>query len=295
MPRGKVKRRKRRGRRSYASRLADKKINTLVEKRAAQIAKKEVRKSLYKNCVISPYGEYFTSGQCKHWNQISSEPSNTSGAFMIGAGFSATSVTVPDLRVPLQANQSVGTVLYEKMPAGTRRTNKVYVTGFKMQGLLRVRKVAAEPGQDWVKITLHESVLNNNAFPSGSLLEHAMTLDQIPPATGFMIDETDEDAIQRRKQQKVLHSRTYRLKTDQTTGDVYVPFKFQKFFKQPKMLFYDDTDLTGSAPYNRFLWCTVQASGLNESAVSEASIGLPTVNSPEICASCKLFYHEKPA
>lgn len=285
-PRRKFRRRTRRRR----SKLADKKINTLVEKRMLQIAKKEDRKNIYRNSVVAPYGDYFTSGQCKHWNQITSEPS----AFKICAGFAATSVTVPALKIPLAANIAIGGISYSKMPAGQRRTNKVYVTGFKMTGMFRIKRSSTRSSGDWVRISLYESILNNNAFPSGSALDTVMTLDHVPPATGFVLDETDEDAIQRRKQQKCLHKKVFKLHTNGAGGNelVHLPFTFQKFFKTPKMLFYDDTDLTGAAPYNRFFWCQVQASGLNEDATSEASIGVATTDSPEICASCKVFYHE---
>ena len=282
--------RRRRRTRRRRSRLGDKKINTLVEKRMLQIAQKEDKKNIYRNSVVAYYGDYFTSGQCKHWNQISSEPS----AFTIGAGFAASSVTVPHLKIPLASMSNIGSLQYTKMPAGQRRTNKVYVTGFKMTGMLRIKRSSSGATGDWVRINLYESVLNNNSFPSGTALDNAMTLDHAPPATGFILDETDEDAIQRRKQQRLLHTKTWKLHTDGSAGNElkHYPFTFQKFFKKPKMFFYDDTDLTGSAPYNRFLWCQVQASGINEIATNESTIGVVTTDSPEICAACKLFYHE---
>ena len=253
-----------------------------------------MKKRLLKNYVIGEYGSYFSSGQPRIWNQVRSEPV----PWTIAGGFlpAANSPTQPALRIPLSANQAIGGLSFATMPQGQRRTNKIYVTGFKMTGMFRKKCSAAYSNVDWVAITLMESPLKFNAFPSASQLASVVGASRIPPAVGFMEDETDQDAIQYSKQQRVLHRQVYKITTPDAhvNGLAHRTFTFQKYFKKPKMIFYDDSDTTGSSPWNRLLWCTVQASGINEDATSNQSMGQPTTESPEICACVKLFYHEVP-
>ena len=289
MARGKKRKSQAKGR----SKLADKKINTLVERRCKEIAEKAVKSKMVKNSVVGEYGSYYATGQPRIWNQIVSEavPFYVAGGFLPAAG----TPVQPTLRVPLYANQQIGGISYASMPEGARRTNKIYVTGFKMTGMIRKKSSSQYSDVDWIRVSLHESALKFNAFPSAAQLASVIGSRTDPPKTGFMIDETDQDDAQYHKQQKILHSKTYKISTRDAhlNGFAHRTFTFQKYFKQPKMIFYDDSDTQGSSPWNRILWCQVQSSGINEDATSNQTMGLPTTSSPEIVACCKLFFHEK--
>lgn len=284
MPRKYRKRRPRR-RRKHRSKLSDKKINTLVERRCLQIAKKVVSKEAYPNFVSYNFGSYGEDeGDIPNYGRVLSSDAVTlePTTQRLFAGL-VTSLLVPKVHATETAgNDPLQDIL------GRRYNDKIYVKGFKIQGRL---KLPASTNNDAVKISIYEVIPKwthqGQSTDSGQLA--AMLVTASLPPTGFQRAPQEDPLFA--KTQSLVVTKTYKLHNHDPSEDVSKLFKMSHYFKKPKLIQYMETDNSGSAPLNRFFYVMFQATGINDDV--SGPVPTPSARSPLVCAEIRCYYMEK--
>lgn len=282
------KARKRMWKKKKTSRLADKRINTLVEKRMKEIAVKECKKKVFKNWVFNTLGSYSATTRL-----ITAEraiPSGTIGHYLLANQTNIGSLDFPDFRIqrqPIAAVEIQNPDFDDPLALliHHRKSDTIYLSSIVFRGQLRLP--SGGTGSDQVRLGLWQARLPAET-PTLGRLNNSVYLGAQRPAGAVGYIETEQDKRESVKSQRLLKMKQWKL-TNYEDDDRVVPFVFKHHFKRPVKIVYDDNDMSGSYPRNRFFWFAFTASGRNDDATNS---GAASGYSPHVCCSVQLNYTE---
>lgn len=262
--------------RSYMSRLSDKKVNTLVELRMQEVARKEDRRNVYKNFThIIDSGNWLGDGQL--------DPNNA------GLGLRPT----PNVyNIAWSAHDAIPAMATTVTPApgitvtrlntirGQRLTNKIALTSVVLKGVILIPEactdVRIKMGLYSVKVPLG----NRSAGTGWSITGYETNiLDSVcSPDNNYFFDE---EAVQNFKTQRAL--KVIVIKTGAKYGVARkLNWSFRYRFKKPYIQEYEPDDPSGTLPINKFLYFAVCTDIDQNSATSR----------PHLYMNHKVYYHD---
>lgn len=243
MPRGKYRRR-RRPRRRRRNKLRDRKINTLVEKRAFQIAKKAATKSREHTYHDTYIGQFATSGLITNSVAI--------------RGWSGGSITNNNSlmlklhQIPLYDDTPTsGTLMPSRI--GHRIGEHVWMRGFSVTGCIFTPSASNDATDFRVCLALFSKkrpVGGNAGTVLSELPEYAIYND----LNGRPPDELQKESA---KQVTVLKKRIFSVRCQGVKAGRVIPFRFQHWFKRPQKCYYNQSDTAGTNPITRSYFFTV--------------------------------------
>ena len=264
MPSGKRKRtvylpRRRRKRRK--TKLADKKINTLVEKRMVTIARKEAKKSRASTYKDVSLGSYTANGSISTYaTQVPTD------APLLGA---------VDLNILPRYDEDVhGADL-----VGKRIGDDVWLKGWKIRGMLHVAgsNDMVEQRLCMALISARRPVTADHTGPA-LLNDYPGTL-MFNQLNGEVKDEAQRETFSHVKVEKL---KVFKLKSI-SKNSINRPFSFDFWFKKPKRIQYSPSDPNGLYPINRSYFLTMYTDQDHSTGVNGVRF---------ICSIRSFFYTE---
>lgn len=228
MPYKNAKRKYRKKKYPRRSRLRDKKINTLVEKRMSQIAKKEAKKARAKSYKDYHIGSFTANGLVNSTTTLTASPDS-----MILALYPFV------VQTSTTSNSSIG----------YRLNDFVWMRGFTVSGVLQQAASANDMSEVRVRFCLISQ--KRQADP----LANQVLTDLPSPLLFNRLNgaKPTEDQITDRKSIKVLHSKLVRIKPRGKYA-INQPFSMSYYFKSPQKQTFDPSDTQGANPLNRTYW-----------------------------------------
>lgn len=221
---------RRRAPRRHKNRLRDRKINTLIEKRMSQIAKKEAKKSRSKTFKDFGLGSYDQEGRVNSYTTLTDLSDST--------------------RLPLYVVQRSDEDVTSAIES-YRLSEFIYVKGFKCAGMLHMPTSNSDMADVRVRLVLFSQ--KRQVDPIESQL-----LNDLPtPCLNNFLNGWMGDPDQRQDRRGItVHAS--KIITIRPRGKVAVnrPFVFQKFFKKPHKQEWDASDGAGINPLVRSYWFT---------------------------------------
>lgn len=282
-------RRSRKNMRKKTSKLADKRINTLVEKRMKEIAVKECKKSVFKNWTFNTLGTYSAVTRL-----ITAErpiPSGTIVHHLLANQTNIGSLDFPDFRIQRQpiAAVEIQNPDFDDPQALLLHSRKgcvVLLKSVTFRGRLRLPPDGY--GSDKVRLGLWECKVPADTPTLARLNNSVYGPAQRPAGTvGFI--ETDAEKRLSVKTQKLLKMKQWSLRNLHDEDDRIVPFTMVHKFKRPQKIMYNEDDMSGSYPRNKFYWFCFTATGRNDDPTTP---GAASGYSPHVCCSVSLNYEE---
>lgn len=225
--------RARKPRRKARSRLADKKINTLVEKRMSQIAKAAATGARAKTYTTMALGAHKVGGQPLVYANITESSNNT---------------LVPLHQLPVHDEDAT------KDLTGHRLGNEAWIRGFKVSGCLSM--VGSSSDMEQCKIQLALFSQKRQADP---LAAQVLTDLPDPPVFNPLSGASpDEDQKQDAKSITILARKTFSINPKRSIGYCQ-PFNFSHYFKKPQKNYFEPSDVSGTNPLTRTYWLTAFA------------------------------------
>ena len=229
--------------------LKDRKINTVIEKRMTQIAKKEATRARSKTYIDNELGGFYTTGLPK------------------GA------VAIEDQAVDCLCSLHVAPLYDEDTHDGNiiglRFGDDVWFRGFKVQGRLEMKK-GADSQRTRVKLALFSA--RRESSPQASQIS-----DELPSPiifndlSGSRMDE--EEKVETSKV-TVLATKVITLNPVSPDLPVYKNFSLSHYFKRPQWNQYEPSDRAGANPLKRSYWFCAFADRESHGSGMEAKIGI---------------------
>lgn len=247
--RGRSLRRKRK-----RTKLADGKINTLIEKRMVAIARKEDRKNLFRNWKDIPlYGTYYS-------DHVTSGAYSPLGSLELGHGLTLTDIAQntkilwDTLGIPVtKSSQGVGDDPLQTEP-GTRSSKKVRVSGIEFFGHIEVP--AGQPTSKVMMRLVRTRLTSNEAFglPGHSVAGYMQCINNNKTTAGdlnrgFLKHKSSDLSLSMPTSQTVL-TKVVTCRSDDKQTRV-IPLKFRWFPKGGFSMEYSDGDIDGLLPLRK--------------------------------------------
>lgn len=280
------------------SKLMDKKINTQVERRMVQIAKKIAPKQ-FKNQIQTVFGDYHDNpqepemyGRVNQLLQLTLYP-NIQKILVYDSG--AQTAGRPQLVIPYISTTEVANNDPLQDRLNRRMSDKVYIKGFTLKGSF---KLPVNCPQEIVQVNIVEVSTGANHqidVDTEAEFDEKILLPSIPPITGFQRVSTQEQPLFR-KTNRVILNKVYKLTNNESAvASKFVQYNIKHFFKKPKMVQYMESDISGLYPLNRFWYVSMRCSGKYDdvATTNDGYSVTPTSKSPEVIGTFKVFYHDK--
>ena len=233
----------------YTGRLADKKINTLVEKRCVEIAKKEATKARAKTYLDNELGGYYNSGLPK--------------------GAVAVTHKLVDCLCSMHVAPLYDEDTHDGNIIGLRHGDDVWFRGFKVSGRLEM-KLGTDAAKTKVRLCIFSA--RRETAPQVSQI-----IDELPSPivfnnlSGARMDE--EEKVETSKV-TLLASKVVTLSPITVDLPVYKDFSISHYFKRPQWNQYAADDRAGANPLKRSYWFGAFADRDSHDTGAQAKVGL---------------------
>lgn len=241
----------------YQSKLADKKINTLVEKRMEQIAKKEAKKARAKTYKDFELGAYSNSGQV---------------ASLVNVTDSSDATLLNIFELPVHDEDAT------KSTVSQRLGDFAYIRGFKVAGVLRMAGTSSDMMNLRVKCVLFSQ--RRQIDP----LANQILTDLPTPCIYNDLNGSpkDEDQIDDYSKLNIIKTYTCDVKPHRAVA-VNKHFEFSHYFKNPIKQQWEPVDVGGTNPMKHAYFLTIFSDR------NSASTGL---QSPlQVCLNARTYYY----
>ena len=256
---------RKRGRRTR-SRLADKKINTLVEKRMVQIAKKEATKARQKSYIDYRLGVYEPDGS----------------AFNTAAGWATLTANGDGTLLSIysigKADEDIDISIVSK-----RTSDHVWYRGFNVKGVIKLRGSTNDMSDFRVKVCLF-------SFKRPVDAQQADILSDLPVPCVY----NDLNGRPMSEEQKLDYSKVTMLASKVINCrptralEMFKPFTLSKYFKQPQKQTWYPADSAGSNPQKKVYFFTA----FTDRVLPPDSSGTAS-QQPEILCNIRALYFQE--
>ena len=222
---GKRKRNRRKRRFKKRSKLADSKINTLIEKRIVAISK-PARADTHQT---EHMGSWVAGGRPGNWFALNPSPDPTTCSTALNTA-------------PIYNPASHGADLI-----GKRIGDKIWLKGFRITGSLKL-----EGSNNMVHQKVCMAIISAKRPPNATATGPPVVNDY---ATSLMWNDMSgamktQVQVENYKSTQVIAKKYYTLKSI-SKNELHIPVSFSHFFKKPALQVYSNQDTTGAFPLNR--------------------------------------------
>lgn len=238
------------------TRLADKKINTLVEKRIVEIQKKSEARARAKTYVDYIMGSYNNSGWPAGYVNISHNPDST---------------LLSMYTIPVHDEDSTKDVTSQRLG------NYVWVRGFRITGSLRMAASTNNMNDCRVKLVLFSQKRQVDPL-SNQILTDLPVPVMFNELSGAL---PDEDQKEDRRGIQVHATKIVTIRPTRAC-EWARPFRLQHFFKVPQKQMFEPTDTSGQNPLTRTYFMT---------AYSDRDLSNSDQTQPSIVCNARAFYY----